>query len=342
MLLSSKRKVKFDMRKVCDGLVSHTFLLHREKKGMQIMKKKGFFRLFWQYRLLLLMILPAMVYFIIFSYIPMAGSVLAFKKYDFSLGMFKSPWAGLDNFEFLFNSGKLGTLLLNTVLYNVAFILVGRFCEVLIAVILSEIGGRFFKKICQTFVFLPYFVSMVVVGAISYNLLNYRYGFINNIISGLGAEKINFYSNAAWWPFILVLLNTWKGIGYGSVVYLAAITGIDAEIHEAAKIDGANILQRVRYITLPCLVPTIITLTLMSIGSIFRGNFDLFWNTVGENSVLYSTTDVIDTYVYRGLLNSTNYGMTAATGLLQSILCFFTLVIVNAVVKKIDSDSALF
>ncbi len=305
-------------------------------------RKKSFLKKCWNYRLLLLMISPAVIYFLIFSYVPMAGLVLAFKRYDFSLGMFRSPWVGFENFKFLFNSGKLGTLFLNTVLYNAVFIAVGLFCEVMVSVILSEIGGRIYKKLCQTFIFLPYFVSMVVIGSITYNLLNYQYGFVNNIIQSLGRERINFYADAKWWPYFLIAINTWKTIGYGSVVYLATITGIDSEIHEAARIDGASVLQRIRYITIPCLIPTMITLTLLNVGSIFRGNFQMFWNVVGSNSLLYKTTDVIDTYVYRSLQESTNYGMTAATGMLQSVLCFFMIITVNAIVKKISAESALF
>ncbi len=293
-------------------------------------------------RLLLLMILPAVVFFGFFCYAPMGGLVLAFKKYDYSLGMFGSPWTGFKNFEFLFKSGKLVTLFSNTMLYNIAFILVNLALELLIAIVLSELSGKYYKKFCQTMVFLPYFVSMVVVGSITYNLLNYKYGFINNLIDALGGKRINFYATPDAWPVILVLLNAWKGIGYGSVVYLAAVTGIDAEIHEAARIDGANIVQRLWYITLPCLIPTIITMTLLKLGGVFKGNFDLFWNTIGQNSLLFKTTDVIDTYIYRSMLKGSDYGMTTAAGMLQSIMCFLMIMIVNGAVKKISPDNALF
>ncbi len=305
-------------------------------------KKKGFFKKLWDYRMLLCMLLPTIIYYIVFSYIPMGGLVMAFKKYDFSLGVWGSPWNGLKNFEFLFTSGKILTLFRNTMLYNLAFMVACLAMELLIAIILSELGGKIFKKFCQSMIFMPYFVSMVVIGAIIYNLLNYRYGFINSILTSLGAEKINFYVEAGWWPLILVIANTWKYMGYGSVVYLATITGIDSEIHEAAQIDGASTLQRIRYITLPYLLPTVITMQLLSVGRIFRGNFDLFWNAVGTNSLLFKTTDVIDTYVYRSLVDGTNYGMTTASGMIQSVMCLIMIVIVNGVVRKINSDSALF
>ncbi len=305
-------------------------------------KVTNFFKQLLKYKLLLLMLLPAVVFFIVFQYIPMAGAVLAFKKYDFSLGIWGSKWIGFENFRFLFESGKLATLFANTMVYNILFMAVCLVFELTIAIILSELVGKLYKKFCQSMIFLPYFVSMVVIGAILYNFLNYRYGFINNILNSLGQEKINFYIEAGMWPVILTIANTWKYMGYGSVIYLATITGIDQEIHEAARLDGASILQRIRYIILPHLVPTIITLTLMNMGKIFKGNFDLFWNTVGKNSMLYSTTDVIDTYVYRSLLQNTNYGMSAAAGLLQSFMGLIMVLLVNAVVKKFDSDSALF
>lgn len=304
------------------------------------------FKRFWkqlgQYRILLAMLMPTVIYVFIFSYLPMGGAIIAFKRYDYALGILKSPWIGFANFRYLFTSGKVITLFRNTVLYNAAFYVFNLLLELIIAIVISEMSGRFFKKACQTLVFLPYFISMVVLNAITYNLLNYQYGFINNIITALGRERINFYSNAGYWPIILVLLNAWKSIGYGSVVYIASIASIDNELFEAARIDGANIIGKIRYVTLPHLLPTIIILALMSVGSMFRGNFQLFWNVIGQNSMLYKTTDVIDTYVYRSLLQFTDYGMTGATGLLQSVLCFVTIITVNALVKKIDSDSALF
>ncbi len=295
-----------------------------------------------EYRYLLLMLFPAVVFFIIFCYVPMFGAVIAFKKYDYALGIFKSPWAGFSNFEYLFRSGKLLKLAFNTVSYNVAFIVVGMVSAVALSIILSEMTGKTYKKICQTFMFLPYFISWVCVGAIAYNLLNTRYGFINSVVASLGGQKIDFYTSPSKWPFILVIACTWKGIGYNTVVYLAAIAGIDAEIYEAAEIDGASVMQRIFRITVPCLLPTMVTILLLNVGGIFYGNFDMFWNLVGSNSLLYDTTDVIDTYVYRCLMNGTSFGMTGAAGLLQSGIGLVVILSVNAIVKKINSDSALF
>ena len=295
-----------------------------------------------EYRYLLLMLVPAIAFFVLFCYVPMFGAVIAFKKYDYALGILQSPWVGFSNFQFLFRSGKLLRLAFNTIGYNIVFIAVGMFCSVALSIILSEMTGKKYKKVCQTFMFLPYFISWVCVGAIAYNLLNTRYGFINSIVTALGGKKISFYTSPAKWPGILIIANTWKGVGYNTVVYLAAIAGIDAEIYEAAEIDGATVMQRIFCITLPSLVPTMVTLLLLSVGGIFRGNFDMFWNLIGSNSLLYDTTDVIDTYVYRCLMDGTNFGMTGAAGLLQSALGLVMILAVNALVKKIHSDSALF
>ena len=320
-------------------LATTTIPLAKRKKRS---RTQVFLRHVYDYRYLLMMLIPAVAFFILFNYVPMFGAVIAFKKYDYALGLLGSPWVGLTNFQFLFRSGKLMKLIVNTLGYNLMFIAVGTVAQIALSIILSELGGRVFKKTCQTFMFLPYFISWVSVGAIAYNLLNTRYGFINSVLTSLNMETVNFYGNPSAWPLILVIANTWKGVGYGTVVYLAAIAGIDAEIYEAAQIDGANILQRIFRITIPNLVPTVITLTLLSVGGIFRGNFQMFWNMVGNNSLLYGKTDVIDTYVYRCLLDGTNFGMTGAAGLLQSVLCLVMILTVNAIVKKIHSESALF
>ena len=305
-------------------------------------KVSVFLRQVYQYRYLLIMLIPAVAFFILFSYVPMFGAIVAFKKYDYALGILKSPWIGLSNFQYLFNSGKLFRLIFNTLGYNVLFLIVGTIAQVFVSIILSELGGRLYKKLCQTFLFLPYFISWVCVGTIAYNMLNTRYGFINGILGALNMDPVNFYGNPSAWPWILVIANTWKGLGYGTVVYLAAIASIDAEIYEAAEIDGASVMQRVWHITIPNLIPTMITLTLLNVGHIFRGNFQMFWNLVGNNSLLYNATDVIDTYVYRSLLDGTNFGMTGAAGLLQSVLCLVMILAVNGIVKKINSESALF
>ena len=190
--------------------------------------------------------------------------------------------------------------------------------------------------------FLPYFISWVVVSSICYNFLSSDYGVINNFLTAHGMEGIDFYNNPSYWPVILVLFSVWKGIGYGSVMYLAAIMGIDTSLYEAAEIDGANVFQRIFKITIPSLMPTLIILTLLSLGSVFRGNFDMFYNLIGSNGVLYNTTDVIDTFTFRALIQSNDFGMSAAAGLYQSVFCFITIILANLCVKKYDKDYALF
>ena len=211
-----------------------------------------------------------------------------------------------------------------------------------LAIFISEIGGKYFKKVTQTAMFLPYFISWVVVGMIAYNFLNVDYGTVNTILNKLGMESINFYGTKWVWPIIITAFCAWKNVGYGTVLYLAAIMGIDQEIYEAAQIDGANIFQRIFKVTIPCLVPTLIILTLLSIGNIFRGDFQMFYQLVGNNGPLFPITDVIDTFTFRSLIQSGEVGMSAAAGLYQSIFCFITIIITNKIVKSYDKDYSLF
>ena len=295
-----------------------------------------------KHKILLLMILPTMLYFLIFSYLPMFGVVLAFKKYDYALGILKSPFVGFDNFKFFFKSGQAFVVTRNTFLYNVAFIFLGNIMQLTVAIFLTEIGSKKIRKAAQTAIFFPYFISWVIVGAFIYNIFSYDYGMLNGILKSLSLEPINVYAEPKYWPFIIVVLDIWKGLGYGSVVYMATITGIDTSIYEAAEIDGANIMQRIWYITVPTLRSTMVTLILLSLGRVFRGNMSMFYNLVGNNGLLYNFTDVIDTFTFRTLLFSNDIGMSSAVGFYQSVLCFVFIMIANTVVKKIDSDSALF
>ena len=306
------------------------------------MNKKGFVFKLKKYRVLLIMLLPAVLYVLLFSYLPMVGTLMAFKDYNYADGIFNSPWCGLQNFKFFFSSGQALRITLNTLKYNLLFIAVGTVLQVTVAILLSELKGARFKKAAQSMMFLPYFISWVIVSVIAYNLLSYDSGMINSMQSKLGMEKISFYENTSFWPAILVFFSTWKGIGYGSVMYLAAIMGIDTSMYEAAEIDGANVFQRIIRITLPCLMPTLITLFLLSLGGIFRGNFDMFYNLVGSNGILYNTTDVIDTFTFRALISSNDFGMASASGMYQSVFCFITVVAVNKLVKKYNDNYALF
>lgn len=309
---------------------------------MKQKSKKSFLKKLYKYRVYLLMLLPAVLYTLVFAYYPMTGIVMAFKKYSYTGGIWGSPWNGLQNFKFFFQSGQAGIVTRNTVLYNLLFIVVGTFTQVAVAIFLTEIHGKRFRKISQSMMFLPYFISWVIVGVMAFNIFSSDYGFLNRLITAFGGEKIQFYTTPKAWPFILVFFNVWKGVGYGSVMYLAAIMGIDTSVYEAATIDGANVFQRIFKITIPMIMPTMMILLLMSIGGIFKGNFDMFYNLVGSNGLLYNYTDVIDTLAMRALLTSNDFGMSAAIGLFQSVLCLITVTIANKLVGMYDRDYALF
>lgn len=301
-----------------------------------------FFQKVKKYRVLLLMCLPAVLFFLAFSYAPMPGIWVAFVKYNYRDGIFGSKFIGLDNFKFLATSGKLLSLTKNTILYNLAFILFGNFLAVFVAILLNEMRSKWFKKVSQTIMFLPYFISQVLVGILVFNLLNYDTGFVNGILTSLGLERWQPYSDASVWPPILIIVYLWQQTGYNSVVYFAAIMGIDGEMMEAAKVDGANGFQRIRYIILPSLKPTIVILLLFALGGIVKGNFGLFYNIVGTNPILYGTTDIIETYVYRATMTDFNFSTASAVGLYQSVIGFIIVMTVNYIVKKIEPDYSLF
>ena len=327
-------------RKVAESLVS------ANKKGVAVSpksyRKPSLWHVIAQNKTLLLMCVPAIVFFFVFSYMPMPGAYIAFTNFQYNKGIWASPFVGLQNFQFLFMSGQLGLLLRNTILYNLAFIVLGNVLQLTFAILLNEVQSKRYKKVTQSMMFLPYFISDVLVSLLVYNLLNYDYGFISNLVRALGGEMPKVYQMAGAWPIIIVLVNLWKGTGYGTVVYFAAITGMDSSMLEAAQIDGANGFQRIRYIILPTLKPTVVILFLFAIGGILKGNFGLFYNLVGNNSMLFNTTDIIETYVYRSMMNSFNFSQSSAVGLFQSVVGFFIVIGANAFVKKLDSDYALF
>lgn len=291
---------------------------------------------------LFLMILPAVLVVFIFSYLPMSGLVLAFKDYRFNLGIFRSPWNGLQNFRFLFASGTGWLITKNTILYNVVNLITSQGLAILVAVFLSEMKQPLYKKVSQSVIFFPYFISWVIVGTFVYNIFNYETGLMNSILAHFGVDPVNVYSMPGVWPVIICLFNSWKWCGYNSVVYIAAISGVDTACYEAAEIDGANIFQRIWHITLPGIRPTVITMLLLNVGRILRGDFEMFYQIVGNNGQLFNATDVIDTYVFRSLNTSGNMGMTAAATLYQSVLCFVIIMVVNKIVRKVDPDNALF
>jgi putative aldouronate transport system permease protein len=306
------------------------------------MIKSGFRYELVKNKALFLMAAPAVVLVLVLNYFPMAGLVLAFKNYRYDRGIFGSPWNGFENFTFLFSSGVGFLITKNTFLYNLLNLITSQGLAVIIAIIISEMPGKIYKKTVQSIVFLPYFISWVIVGTFVFNIFNYETGVLNNLLGVLKLEPLNVYAKPGAWPFIICAFNAWKWCGYNSIIYIAAITSIDAECFEAADIDGANIFQKIVHIILPSIRPAVITMLLLQVGRILRGDFEMFYQIVGNNGQLFNATDVIDTYVFRSLLTNANLGMTAAATLYQSVLCFTIIMIVNHIVKKVEADYALF
>jgi putative aldouronate transport system permease protein len=288
-----------------------------------------------------LLMLPGLAYFFINNYMPLPGLVVAFKQFNARLGIYGSEWIGFKNFEYLFKTSDAWVITRNTILYNLAFIVINTTLSVIVAVILSELMGKA-KNFYQSVILLPNLISTVIIGYLVFAFLSVESGFINNSILPLfNLEPIRWYSEEGYWPFILVFVNAWRGVGYGCVVYLAALMGFDRGYYESAMIDGASKWKQFAYITLPLLRPTIIMLTLMSIGRIFYSDFGLFYQVPMNQGALYSTTNTIDTYVYRGLLQLGNISMSAAAGVYQSVVGFLLVLGVNLAVRKIDPESAL-
>jgi putative aldouronate transport system permease protein len=290
-----------------------------------------------------LMMLPGLIYFFINNYMPMPGTIIAFKTYSAKLGIFKSPWAGLKNFRYLFATDDAWVITRNTILYNLSFIIVNTVLAIIIAIMLSEMKSKKFKKFSQSVLLLPYLISWVIVSYLAYAFLSGESGFFNmTIMPLLGKESVGWYSDSSLWPPIIIFANAWKTVGYSCIIYLATILGIDRGFYEAAAIDGASKWQQIAHITLPMLKPTIILLTLLAVGRIFYSDFGLFYQVPMNSGALYSTTNTIDTYVYRGLLQLNNISMSSAAGLYQSFVGFVLIMGSNLLVRKIDRENALF
>lgn len=289
------------------------------------------------------MILPGLLYLLINNYIPMFGVIIAFKKLNFSEGIFGSPWSGLNNFKFLFATNDAWVITRNTILYNVAFFIVGTVAAIAMAILVNEIRNKFASKAYQSVILLPYLMSWVVVSYLGYAFLSSETGLINNSILGpLGKDPINWYMDKSYWPFILILVNTWKGIGYSMIIYLASIVGISQDYYEAATIDGASKWKQIKHITIPLLKPTFITLFILSVGQIFRSDFGLFYQMPQNSGALYSVTRTLDVYVYQALLRNSDYGMSSAASFYQSIVGFILILAANFFIKKYNRDNALF
>lgn len=304
-------------------------------------KKKMTWKQFKRFIPIYLFMLPGLVYLFINNYMPLPGLVVAFKQYNAVKGIYKSPWVGFQNFKYLFATNDALLITRNTILYNVAFIAINTVCAILVAIILSELTSKI-KNVYQSVILLPHLISSVIIGYLVFAFFSVENGFVNNnILSALGIEPVSWYSEPKYWPFIIIFVNTWKSIGFNCIIYLSTLLGFDRAFYESAEIDGATKWQQIKYITLPLLKPTIIMMTLMAVGRIFYSDFGLFYQVPMNQGALYSTTQTIDTYVYRGLLQLGNISMSAAAGVYQSIIGFVLILAANLLVKKFDRDSAL-
>lgn len=291
---------------------------------------------------LYLLTLPGILFILIFAYLPMGGIVIAFQDFNAIAGITGSKFVGFKNFEFFLQSSEMLHVIWNTIYLNILFIVFGTIASVGIAIMLSELGGKWFKRISQSVIILPNFLSWTVTAMLAMALLNSEAGMVNKLLAVFGAEPISFYSEASIWPTILVLLKIWQGAGFGSIVYLATIVSINPDIYEAASIDGASRWQKIRHITLPLLKPTVILLTLLALGGIFYGDFGMIYALIGPNVILYPTTDVIDTYVFRALTELGDMSMASAVGVFQSVVGFIFVITVNQLARKFSPESALF
>lgn len=315
-----------------------------KNEAVPVMRKKktGFFGEMHQNFWLYMLIVPCILFAIIFKYLPMVGIVIAFQDYNPIKGMFGSEFVGLDNFKYFFRGSQWLQITFNTLYLNVLFIVTGTIASIAIAIMITELGKNWFVRLNQSVMIFPNFISYAVVAMFAQAFIGSDDGYVNQWIEVFGGTPISFYSEPGVWPLILVIIRIWKGAGYGAIVYMAAIVGIDNGVYEAARIDGASRMQTIFRITLPMLKDTVILLTLLSVGNIFYGDFGMIYTLVGDNSMLFETTDVIDTYVFRSIRTSGSMGMSAAVGLYQSLIGFFLVIGVNALAKKSSPESAIF
>lgn len=290
---------------------------------------------------LYLMMLPCAAYLIINNYIPMFGIIAAFKSFRISDGLLGSPWVGLKNFEFLFSSSDAVIIVRNTLLYNIAFIIINNVVGIILAILITDVTSKAMKKLYQSSILLPFTLSMVIVSYIVFAFLSQQNGMLNNSI--FKDNPIAWYNDTTWWPLILIIVNCWKSVGYGTLIYIAGIAGIDRSLYEAASIDGAGKWNQIKNITIPSLVPSMVTLFILSVGRIFYSDFGLFYLIPQNSGPLYNVTDTIDTYVYRSLMMSAGgIGRSAAAGLVQAVVGFIMVISVNAIIRKVSENDAIF
>jgi len=292
--------------------------------------------------LLYLMVLPGVIYIFINNYMPLPGLVIAFKRFNYSKGIWLSDWCGLKNFTYLFKTNEAMKIAANTLLYNLAFIFFGNLLAVVIAILLTYIRSKMSRNLYQMVILIPYLISITVVSFIVYAFLGQQSGYLNNLITGFGGKAISWYTEAKYWPYILILVYLWKNFGYTSILYYATAIGIDSTLYEAAMLDGAGKFKQILHVTLPGLKKTIIIMVLLQVGKVFYSDFGLFYQVPMRSGLISSTTDTIDVFVYRSLSQLNDIGRASAAGFLQSVLGFILILIVNAIVRKVDEESALF
>lgn len=286
--------------------------------------------------------LPGIIYLFINNYMPLPGLAIAFQKYSYSKGLLQSPFVGLANFEYLFKTKDAWIITRNTVGYNVLWIILSMVLSIAVAIFLNEIAGKRLRKFYQTAILLPHLISMVIVSYLVFAFLSESNGLVNAMLSGLGIPSVQWYSHSAYWPFILTVVYLWKTIGFSSIIYLSSIVGFSREYYEAAQIDGATKWKQIKYITLPLLKPTVITMLILNLGKIFRSDFGLFYQVPKNIGQLFSATNTLDTYVYRAFMLNGDIAMSAAAGFYQSLVCFVMLIAANLIVKKFNGGEALF
>lgn len=308
-------------------------------------KKKGYKKRGAQRKMALAlfsMMLPGLIYLIINNYVPMAGLVIAFKRFNYGKGIWGSEWTGLSNFTYLFRTQDAKNIIRNTIGYNLAFIVLGNLLAVAVAVMLNFLQGTMNKKVYQTVILIPYLISMVVVSYIVFGFLSQENGFLNKLLASMGIDPVSWYTTSKYWPAILIIVNLWKSFGYSSILYYATVIGIDSSLYEAATVDGAGRWKQIWHVTLPGLKGTIITMVLLSIGRMFYSDFGLFYQVPMRSGLISGVTDTIDVFVYKALTQLNDVGRASAAGFLQSVLGFVMVLTANLIVRRIDEDNALF
>lgn len=330
------------MKQTADTVITKEVLGAEARKRVHL---KAFGREISRNKALYSMMIPGIILLLLFNYFPMFGLVVAFKNFNFTDGIFGSPWSQPlnENFKYLFSTTSSAIqVTVNTLFLNSLFIIFSVVVEVAMALMFNELVGKRFKKVTQTLMTLPYFISWIVVGVISYNIFNVSNGVLNSALSSIGAAKYDWYANPGPWPAIMVVIYLWKFVGYGMILYLAALAGVDPTYYEAAKIDGASRWDMVKHISLPALAPTIIILVLLHVGKIMNADFGMFYAIVGDNAALFPTVDVLDTFVFRSLRLNGDIGMASACGFYQSIISFILILLCNKAAKRINPESGLF